>query len=107
MNFQVTPFPLAGKVALFCPRTDDIWRIQSAQCDEQAFFQREVISVMSTDSGHFLLVLQGDELTTVREVCRTENCEFAGIYDRNEVPAAISQQLTRIRPPNTKKSLFC
>ncbi|WP_437227825.1 hypothetical protein SH661x_000575 [Planctomicrobium sp. SH661] len=107
MQFQVSPFVLPGKVALFCPRFDDVWRKQAVRCEEEAFLQREVASVMSTDSGHFLLVLQGDELATIRDVCRIENCEFVGVFDRSDISSAITERLSHTQLPANRKSLFC
>jgi len=107
MNFQVTPFSLPDRVALFIPKVENVWRSQSGPYDKNSVLQRPVISVISSDCGHFLLVLHGDELVTIRDVCRLENCEFVGVFQANEVSEAIADQLAQRPEVSTTKSIFC
>jgi|GEM_PF-5000676 hypothetical protein len=103
MNFQVTPFPLTGKVAIFRPSSCGIWKMQPSLNDPENYLIREVVSVMSTASGHFLLVLNGDELCTIREFSRVENCDFIGIVDQSRINEFIASQRPSVseRPSRT------
>lgn len=103
VNFQVTPFPLTGKVAVFRPSSCGIWKTQPSLNDPENYLIREVVSVMSTDSGHFLLVLNGDELCTIRELSRLENCDFVGIVDQSRINEFIASQRPSVseRPSRT------
>lgn len=106
MNFQVTPFPSHDKVALFQPRLEDLLRLPADSQTPSVFQQHEVVAVMSTASGHFPLVLHGEELVTIRDVCRKNQCECAGIFDRQSVPAQIEERLERVRQRTTHRIMF-
>lgn len=101
INFQVSPFPLSGKVALFRLRAGGVWKTQALQDQQESYVTREVVSVMSSDSGHFLLVLNGDELCTIREFCRIENCDFVEVVDQSRVPEAVEKQTSPQRQPRS------
>lgn len=101
INFQVTPFPLAGKVALFRLRAGGVWKTQASENQHENFMTREVVSVMSSDSGHFLMVLNGDELCTIREFSRIENCDFIEVVDQSRVADIIERQSSPQRQTRT------
>jgi len=106
MNFQITPFPASGKIALFSKHQEDVWRLNSPRSAADSFFQREVVSVLSTENGHFLLVLQGEELVTIRDVCRSEHCDFVGVYERHEMDAVLMEKESERHRPGERNLGF-
>jgi len=106
MNYLVTPFHRDDHVALFRSRRDEVWRTSPSRADEYAFLKREVVSVLSTECGHFLLVLQGEELITIRDVCRNENVEFLGTYPRHELEAVMADLRAEVEQPTTRRPVF-
>ncbi|WP_437204597.1 hypothetical protein [Planctomicrobium sp. SH664] len=106
MNFQVTPFAGRDKLALFQPRIEDLWKLPQAALTENLFHHSEVVAILSTANGHFPLVLQGEELVTIRDVCRKSACECAGIFDRDQLSIQMRDRLHQLREHKGRKIVF-
>jgi|GEM_PF-4600572 len=95
--FQMTPFPIRGKFALFHSYHSAQHRESPRAADAPGmvpeFFHREIVAIQSTAAGHFLMVLFGDELVSLREVQRQQNCDLIGIFEAGE----ISDQMEQVR----------
>jgi hypothetical protein len=106
MNFHVMPFAGPVRQALFRPRLEDIREFAPHEVNESLFVPRDVMGVLSTQAGHFLLVLSGEELKTVRDVCKSEGWECLGVFAPQQIPSVIEASLDDLRTGKIERRRF-